>query len=115
MTELLLLRRTVIGGETAEGDYVVIWDEIRIGRIHQQTGLPAGRSSVAWGVAFPGRPQLPSHRGLAKDQAEAKQMVKLIWSAIRPTLTDDEIREARERQEYNDHGRPWNRPKHWRD
>ena len=115
MTDQLLLRRTVIGGETAPDDYVVIWNEIRIGRIHRQPGLPPGRPDVAWGVNFPGRPQQPSHRGLAKDQEEAKRMVKLVWSAIRPTLTDDEIREARERQDYNDHHRPWNRPKHWRD
>ncbi|WP_375782955.1 hypothetical protein ACE10Z_23865 [Bradyrhizobium sp. Pha-3] len=114
MTEQLLLRRTVIGGETAEGDYVVIWDEIRIGRIHQQTGLPPGRPSVAWGVSFPGRPQPPAHRGLAKDHEEAKQRVKLAWSAIRPTLTDDEIREARESQE-RDERRPRKRPRHWQD
>lgn len=41
----LRLRRTVIGGETEPDDYVVIWDEIHIGRIHRQIGRP----DVAWG------------------------------------------------------------------
>ncbi|UGA46681.1 hypothetical protein HU230_0011815 [Bradyrhizobium quebecense] len=114
MTDQLLLRKTVIGGETAPDDYVVIWDGIRIGRIHRQIGLPAGRQAVAWGVSFPGKPQHPSHRGLCRDVEECKQMVKLVWGAIRPTLTEGDIREAREWQERGEN-RPWNRPTHWQD
>ncbi|UGY23074.1 hypothetical protein HU675_0034725 [Bradyrhizobium septentrionale] len=51
---------------------------------------------------------------LCKDIEEAKQMVKLVWSAIRPTLTDDDIREARESEECSER-RPWKRPRHWQD
>lgn len=114
MTEQLLLRRTVIGGETAPDDYVVIWDGIAIGRIHRQIGMPKGAPSVAWGVSFPGKPQHPWMRGHAEDVEECQKRVKLVWGAIRPTLTDDDIREARESEERS-RNRPWNRPKHWRD
>ncbi|MGY3535433.1 hypothetical protein [Bradyrhizobium sp. USDA 4452] len=114
MTEQLFLRKTVIGGETAPDDYVVIWDGIRIGRIHRQPGLPAGRPSVAWGVNFPGTPQHPTHRGHCASVEECQQMVKLVWGAIRPKITEADIKRAREYEERGKN-RPWNRPKHWQD
>ncbi|MBR0871159.1 hypothetical protein JQ633_12375 [Bradyrhizobium tropiciagri] len=114
MTDQLLLRRTVIAGETAPDDYVVIWDGITIGRIHRPAGLPPGRPHVAWGVAFPGKPQPPKHRGHCADLDECKRMVRLVWSAIRPTLTDEDIRTARE-YEANSKDRPWKRPRHWQE
>ncbi|MHC2462140.1 hypothetical protein [Bradyrhizobium embrapense] len=108
MTERLFLRKTVIGGETAPDDYVVIWDGINIGRIHRQTGMPRGSAAVAWGVNFPGQPQQPWQRGHGADLAECQRMVKLVWAAIRPTLTEDDIRKGREWQDRGQN-RPWNR------
>jgi hypothetical protein len=59
----LSMRRTVIGGETAANDYVVVWDGITIGRVLKVAGV-GGRETWNWGVTFPHR---PAHRGQAGD------------------------------------------------
>jgi hypothetical protein len=97
----LKLRKTVIGGDTLDDDYQVIWDGIPIGRILQQPGVPAGRPNWSWGVSFPHRPQPPSHRGLCSDIEECKRRVKVVWGGIEPTLTETDIRKAREQTEDN--------------
>ncbi|MBR1206634.1 MULTISPECIES: hypothetical protein [unclassified Bradyrhizobium] len=93
---------------------MVIWDGISIGRIHRQQGMPRESAAVAWNVNFPVQPQQPWQRGHCVDVAECQRMVKLVWGAIRPTLTEEDIREGREWQERGKN-RPWNRPKHWQD
>jgi hypothetical protein len=60
--EPLTLRKTVIAGETAPDDYCVIWNRLTIGRVLKVNGRPDARETWSWGVAFPGKPQLPAHR-----------------------------------------------------
>lgn len=83
----LFLRPTVIAGDRLENDYQIIWRDLPIGRILQQPGIPYGRPNWSWGVAFPGQPQPPAHRGLCSDLEECKRRVKVVWSGIRPGLT----------------------------
>ena len=72
----LLLRPTVIGGDTAPDDYQVIWNGMAIGRILKQPGVPLGRPNWFWGVAFPGRPQPSGHRGNCSDLEECTRRFK---------------------------------------
>jgi hypothetical protein len=91
----LLLRPTVIGGDTAPDDYQVIWNGMAIGRILKQPGVPLGRPNWFWGVAFPGRPQPSGHRGNCSDLDECKRRFKTVWAGIRAGLSDADIEAAR--------------------
>ena len=91
----LILRATIIAGDRLENDYQVIWNGLPIGRILQQPGVPHGRPNWSWGVSFPGRPQLPNHRGLCSDLEECKRRFKVVWSGIRAQLTDADVDHAR--------------------
>jgi hypothetical protein len=51
----LFLRPTVIGGETREGDYQVIWDDVPIGRIYSTHGV-GGHDIWNWDVILPKLP-----------------------------------------------------------
>lgn len=93
--EQLYLRPAVIGGETAPDDYAVHWNGLSIGRILKQPGVPIGRPNWHWGVAFPGRPQLPDHRGNCSDLEECKRRFKAVWSGIRTSLSEADIEAAR--------------------
>jgi hypothetical protein len=62
----LFLRSSVIGGETREGDYQIIWDDIPIGRVYSTHGV-GGHEIWNWGVILPNVPQLPEHRGSSSD------------------------------------------------
>ncbi|UFW91075.1 hypothetical protein BjapCC829_22060 [Bradyrhizobium barranii] len=97
----LILRRTVIADERRDDDFTVYWDEISIGRIVRQPGIPAHHPDWAWSLIFEGTPQQAWMRGLAPDLDEAKQRFKLAWSAVRPTLTDDDIAGARQAEIYH--------------
>ena len=103
----IALRKTVIAGQTAPDDYLVIWNGLKIGRILKVLAV-SGREAWNWGVSFPHKPQLPDHRGQASDLEEAKRRVKVVWSAIEATLTDEDVRRAREEEE-DVKQRPWNR------
>jgi hypothetical protein len=91
----LTLRRTVIGGDTLQDDYQVIWDSIPIGRILRQPGVPPGRPNWSWGVTFPGKPQQPAHRGLCSDLDECKRRFRAVWSGIHAGLSADDIEAGR--------------------
>lgn len=104
----LHLRPTVIAGETAPDDYLVIWDSLSIGRILKQPGVPPGRPNWSWGVSFPHKPQPPAHRGLASDLEECKRRFKVVWTAVHAELTEEDVTLAREQAEQNAK-RPWNR------
>lgn len=106
----LLLRRTVIAGQGYDDDYVVIWDELGIGRILKQPGVPPGRPNWSWGVALPNIPQHPWMRGVEVDLEESKKRFKLAWSAVYAKLTRADIARAREMQETSEGNR-----KRWRD
>lgn len=91
----LRLRPTVIAGETAPDDYHVFWRDLPIGRILKQPGVPMGRPNWFWGVAFPGRPQPASHRGLCADLEECKRRFKAVWAGIGPGLSKADIDAAK--------------------
>ena len=103
----LALRRTVIAGETAPDDYVVVWNGITIGRILKVSAV-GGRDAWNWGVAFPHQPQLPAHRGQASDLNECKRRFTVVWTAIYGALTEADVQAARENQETLK-DRPWNK------
>lgn len=105
----LTLRKTVIAGETAPDDYVVMWNGLRVGRI-LRVGAVGGGTGWNWGASFPHKPQPPSHRGQADDLDDAKRRFKAVWSAIERDLTEDDIRRAREEEEAIAQ-RPWNKHK----
>jgi hypothetical protein len=84
----LLLRPTVIGGDTVPDDYQVIWNGMPIGRILKQPGVPLGRLNWFWGVAFPGRPQPSGHRG---------QRPRGVQAAVQGSLARDWGRPVRGR------------------
>ena len=91
----LVLRKTLIGGETYDDDFQVFWDGIPIGRILKQPDIPVGRPNWFWGVNFPGQPQPSSHRGLCSDFAECKRKFQVIWSGVRSKLSKAEIAAGR--------------------
>jgi hypothetical protein len=94
----LFLRATVIGGDRLDNDYQVVWKGLPIGRILQQPGVPEGRPNWAWGVIIPSKPQRPTHRGLCSDLAECKRHFRVVWKAIRPTLTGEDIDALRHKE-----------------
>jgi hypothetical protein len=94
--EQLSLRPTVIAGDRLDNDYQIIWRGMSVGRIQQQPGIPVGRPNWSWGVAFPGQPQPPGHRGLCSDLEECKRRVKVVWSGVRHALTEADIQNGRE-------------------
>jgi hypothetical protein len=51
---------------------------------------------------------LPDHRGLESSLDECKRSFKVVWAAIERTLTEEDIRRAREEEEAIA-ARPWNR------
>lgn len=91
----LRLRPTVIVGETAPDDYQVFWRDLPIGRILKQPGVPTGRPNWHWGVAFPGRPQPPGHRGNCSDLEECKRRFKAVWAGIRSGLSEADCETAK--------------------
>lgn len=102
------LRRTVIAGQSYDDDYVVIWDELSIGRILKQPGMPKGRPNWSWGVALPNVPQQTWMRGIEVDLEECKRRFKLAWGAVHAKLTDEDIAKAREMQEAGTrHAKRW--------
>jgi hypothetical protein len=103
----LSLRKTVIAGETAPDDYVVIWNGISIGRILKVAGI-GGHETWNWGVAFPRKSQLPAHRGQAGDLEECKRRFKVAWAAIHRELTEADVDAARADEEAVK-DRPWNK------
>lgn len=98
----------MIAGETAPDDYTVIWDELAIGRILKQPGVPHGRPNWSWGVGFPGKPQLSAHRGIESDLEECKRRFRVAWSGVHAGLSEADVDYAR-REKASLADRPWNR------
>lgn len=88
------MRRAVIGGETAPGDFIVIWDELPIGRIHKTTGM-GGKDAFNWSCALPNVPQPSNHRGRATTLEQAKDEFRRAWDDLKSQVSYDQIREAR--------------------
>jgi hypothetical protein len=102
----LSLRPTVIGGETREGDYVVIWDGFTIGRIYSTHGV-GGHDIWNWGVILPNVPQLPDHRGSGSALESAKARFKATWLRVHRRLSEADIAEVRRISQ--DRSRPWHK------
>jgi hypothetical protein len=102
----LFLRRTVIGGQTAPGDYLVIWDELPIGRIFKSIDVGGG-TVWSWSCSLPNVPQPSSHRGRANSLDQAKADFRKAWADLQSRLSHREIAQARAIA--NDHSRPWHK------
>lgn len=105
-SEHLTMRPTVIGGETTPGDYTVLWDGLRIGRIFKAAGV-GGHDVWSWSVCLPNMPQPSSHRGRAVSIEEAKMLFRAAWTELRGQLNDRLIDQARAIDA--DRSRPWHR------
>ncbi|WP_409188470.1 hypothetical protein [Bradyrhizobium sp. RDM4] len=104
MTDDLALRRTVIAGETAPDDYVVISDDLAIGRIFKTIAVGGGEA-WSWSCFLPNVPQPSSHRGRAGSLETAKASFRAAWTDLQSQLSYDQIREARAIDA--DRSRPW--------
>ncbi|MCS3725523.1 hypothetical protein [Bradyrhizobium betae] len=106
MPDDLTLRRTVIGGETAPGDYIVIWDRLPIGRIFKSVGV-GGSDAWSWSCGLPNVPQRSSHRGRGASLDAAKAQFRIAWADLQSQISYDQIREARAIDA--DRSRPWHK------
>ncbi|EJN10455.1 hypothetical protein PMI42_06231 [Bradyrhizobium sp. YR681] len=102
----LFLRKTVIGGDTARGDYLVIWDDLTIGRIFKTVAV-GGKDAWQWSCGLPNVPQRSTHRGRAGSLDAAKIDFRAAWTELHAELSHEEIREARAMDA--DRSRPWHR------
>lgn len=106
MPDDLSLRKTVIGGETAPGDYVVIWEGLTIGRIFRSVAV-GGHNAWSWSCALPNVPQRSSHRGRAGSLDAAKTQFRTAWTELQAQISYAQIREARAIEA--DRSRPWHK------
>ena len=58
----LALRPTVIADERVPDDYIVIWDDLSIGRIFKSVDVGGG-FAWSWSCFLPNVPQTSAHRG----------------------------------------------------
>jgi hypothetical protein len=94
MLDKLFLRRTIIAGKTARHDYLVIWNELRIGRIRKTIGS-GGRRVWQWDCTLPNVPQPSHHRGRARSLDDAKAQFRSAWSDLQSRLSYTELEQAR--------------------
>jgi hypothetical protein len=94
MPDDLSLRKTVIGGETAPSDYVVIWEALPIGRIFKSVAVGGG-DAWSWSCSLPNVPQPSSHRGRTDSLEAAKIQFRAAWADLQSQIGYAEIREAR--------------------
>ncbi len=106
MSDDLTLRKTVIGGETAPDDYVVIWDDLPIGRIFRSIGT-GGAHIWSWSAGLPNVPQRSNHRGRADTLDQAKAQFRTAWAEIKADLSYDQIKAARDMA--GNRSRPWHK------
>ncbi|BCA05865.1 hypothetical protein ACVIWV_001421 [Bradyrhizobium diazoefficiens] len=85
---------SMVGGETKPDDYVVIWDEIPIGRIFKSIAV-GGRHGWTWSCFLPNVPQRSHFRGIAPTLASAKADFRSAWDELQSNVSYDQICEAR--------------------
>jgi len=102
----LTLRPTRVGGETAPDDYIVIWDDLSIGRI-QKTIDVGGHHAWSWTCFLPNVPQRSHHRGRAGSLEAAKAQFRAAWTELQAEVSYAQIREARAIE--GDRPRPWHK------
>lgn len=100
--EPIALRKTVIGGETAPDDYVVIWDGLPIGRIMRQPSVPTGNPNWSWGIILHVKPQTNAMRGTSHDLEECQRRFKEAWLDTYRSLTDADVEMLRHLERRND-------------
>lgn len=79
MPDDLTLRRTVIGGETAPDDFVVLWD-------HKTIDV-GGRHAWSWTCFLPNVPQRSAHRGRAASLDAAKAAFRAAWTDLQSEIS----------------------------
>lgn len=86
----LSLRPTVIGGETAEGDYSVYREGRLIGRIRKTEDHVHGTEVHAWTITVP-LPMAAWCHGSAASLDAAKEAFRAAWERFYDGLTEAEI------------------------
>jgi hypothetical protein len=86
----LTLRKTVIGGETADGDFTVWHEGRQIGRIRKTDDHVHGTEVHAWGITVP-LPMAAWCHGSAATLDAAKDAFRTAWERFYSELTPDEI------------------------
>ena len=92
--ETVVLRKTLIGGQTYADDYEVFWRDLPIGRIMRASGLPPHVQQWRWTCNFYGKPGGGGGSGVDLD--DCKRQFRATWGTLRAGLTDADIATARE-------------------
>ncbi|MCK1669401.1 hypothetical protein [Bradyrhizobium sp. 153] len=87
---ILKLRPTVIGGETAEGDFVVVHEGREVGRIRKTEDHVHGTEAHAWTITVPLPLAAWSHGSSANLEA-AKEAFRTAWEQFYSSLTPEQI------------------------
>jgi len=90
--ETIALRPTVIGGVRQDDDFEVVWRGLPVGRMLKQVDNP----HWWWACTLYGLPPTPGDRGPAINYKDCQVRFRLAWSRIRPTLTEETIRAAKQ-------------------
>lgn len=104
MPDDLTLRKTVIGDQTNPDDFIVIWDQLPIGRVFRSIAVGGG-DAWTWSCFLPNVPQPSHHRGSAPTLPAAKDAFRHGWRELQSNLSYQQIREARTIAA--DCSRPW--------
>lgn len=90
MEHNLSMRLTVIGGETAEGDYSVFREERIVGRIRATEDHVHNTQVWSWSITVP-LPLAAWCHGSAESLEAAKWAFRSAWDRFYSDLTSDEI------------------------
>lgn len=93
--ETIALRPTVIGGVRQDDDYEVVWRGLPVGRMLKQVDNP----HWWWACTLYGLPPTPGDRGPAINYKDCQVRFRLAWAKLRPTLTEETIRAAKQHAE----------------
>jgi hypothetical protein len=93
--ETIALRPTVIGGVRQDDDYEVVWRGFPVGRMLKQVDNP----HWWWACTLYGLPPTPGDRGPAINYKDCQVRFRLAWARIRPTVTEEIIRAAKQHAE----------------
>jgi len=86
----LSMRPTLIGGETAEGDFTVIHDGRFVGRIRKAEGHVHSGTVWNWHITVP-LPMAAWTRGSAESLDAAKDAFRTAWERFHSSLTPEQI------------------------
>lgn len=86
----LTLRKTLIGGETAEGDFTVIHDGRQIVRIRGTFDHVSNKPMWSWNITVP-LPMAAWSHGSADSMDAAKDAFREAWERFYSGLTPEQI------------------------